>query len=154
MFLSIFIDVIPCGGFSGYVDPPGPELITQVVNLVDESVLKFALLLKYFDIFPGKLLIEFDIVLGWYEYRFVLLVFYFNVYVKMARFSHIFITKVDYFLVSQEASTEVAGDSWNRKIYYALHILTNKHTPKHYSLQFSQNMTYFLCTEQGIAIEP
>ena len=154
MFLSIFTDVIPFGGFGGYVDPPAPKLVKKVINLVDESVLEFASLLEYFDIFPDESLIEFDIVIGWYEYRFVHLVFYFNVYVEMARFSHVFVTKVDYFWVSREVSAEVAGDSWNRKIYYALHVLTNKCMPKHYSLQFSQNIIYFLCTEQGIAIEP
>ena len=47
----------------------------------------------------------------------------------MARFSHVIVTKVDYFWVSWEASTEVAGETWNRKIYYALHALTNERTP-------------------------
>ena len=68
MFLSIFTNVIPCGSISGYVHPPAPELEVQFVNLVDESVLEFASLLEQFDIFPDELLVEFLVVVWWYEY--------------------------------------------------------------------------------------
>ena len=53
---------------------------------------------------------------------------------EMARFSHLFITKVYEFRVMRESSIELAVEPLNRKIYYGLHVMTNKHTPKHYSL--------------------
>ena len=65
MFLSIFTDVIPCGGISGYVHPPAPELEVLFINLVDESVLEFASLLELFDIFPDEVLVEFFVVVRW-----------------------------------------------------------------------------------------
>ena len=68
MFLSIFTNVIPCGGIGGYVHPPAFELKVQFVNLVDESVLEFASLLEQFDIFPDEVLVEFLFVVRWYEY--------------------------------------------------------------------------------------
>ena len=68
MFLSVFIDVVSCGGVRGYVHPPAPELEAHFVNLVDESVLEFASLLEQFDIFADKALVEFLVVIWWQEY--------------------------------------------------------------------------------------
>ena len=60
MYLSIFPDVVPCGGLGGYVHPPADKLVTKFINLVDESVLEFTSLLEYSD----ESLVEFDIVIG------------------------------------------------------------------------------------------
>ena len=70
MFLSVFTDVVSCGGVGGYVHPPAPELEAHFVNLVDKSVLEFASLLEQFDIFADEAVVEFLVVIWWQEYRF------------------------------------------------------------------------------------